>query len=75
MFNSYESCNIILPEKYDIPKGFEYLYMITQLAKYYGLPPREAEKMDEMDFWIMREFETLNLNREEYIMKLKFDKQ
>ncbi|NOS86900.1 MAG: hypothetical protein HOP31_17340 [Ignavibacteria bacterium] len=49
--------------------------MITQLAKYYGLPPGEAEKMDEMDFWIMREFETLELNREEYIMKLKFDKQ
>lgn len=75
MFNSYESCNTILPEKYDIPDGFEYLYMITQLAKYYGLSPREAEKMDEMDFWIMREFETLKLEREEYLLKLKFDKQ
>lgn len=49
--------------------------MITQLAKYYGLPPREAEKMDEMDFWIMREFETLKHEREEYLLKLKFDKQ
>ena len=49
--------------------------MISELAKYYGLRPREAEKMDEMDFWTMREFETLKLNREEYIMKLKFDKQ
>lgn len=49
--------------------------MISELAKYYSLPPGEAEKMDEMDFWIMREFESLKLNREEYIMKLKFDKQ
>ena len=49
--------------------------MISELAKYYGLPPREAEKMDEIDFWIMREFESLKLNREEYIMKLKLDKQ
>jgi len=49
--------------------------MISELAKYYGLPPREAEKMDEMDFWIMREFGSLKLNREEYIMKLKLDKQ
>jgi len=64
-----------LPERFDIPGGLEYLYMISELAKYYGLPPREAEKMDEMDFWIMREFESLKLNREEYIMKLKFNKQ
>ena len=45
--------------------------MISELAKYYGLPPGEAEKMDEIDFWIMREFETLKLNREEYIKAIK----
>lgn len=48
--------------------------MITQLAKYYRLRPREAEKMDEMDFWIMREFESLEQQRTEYIMKLKINK-
>lgn len=49
--------------------------MIIQLAKYYSITPREAEKMDEMDFCIMREFETLGQQRAEYIMNLRFNKE
>ncbi len=64
-----------MPERFDIPDGMEYLYMITQLAKYYSITPRVAEKMDEMDFWIMREFESLEQQRAEYIMKQKFNKE
>ncbi|HWA06954.1 MAG TPA: hypothetical protein VG961_10440 [Ignavibacteria bacterium] len=49
--------------------------MITQLAKYYSMPPARAEKMGEMDFWAMREFETLDQQRTEYLMKQKFNKE
>lgn len=49
--------------------------MISQLAKFYGLPPREAETLDEIDFWIMREFGSLEQQRAEYIMNLKLNKE
>lgn len=43
--------------------------MITALAKYYGISPKQAEGLSELDFWVMYEFNLLEEAKMNYRMK------
>ncbi len=62
---------MLLPDRFEIPVGMEYKYMIWSMAKYYGINPNEAGRMREIDFWEMTAFENLQQAKMEYLMKLR----
>ena len=43
--------------------------MITALAKYYCISPKQAEGLSELDFWVMYEFNLLEEAKMNYRMK------
>lgn len=58
-----------MPVELEIPEGLEYRYMITALAKYYCISPKQAEGLSELDFWVMYEFNLLEEAKMNYRMK------